>query len=328
MFLKLFPRQFTDATALPAQPGRGVGPETRSFTYKAFRVLKGPVGCKTPPHRRKKAAPRVGGQQGSDRLRIQNKGDRIAACFSFGPVSKTVHLHDASFFWCGVPVCVCVCACLSGTQFSCSLERCHASGLKAFEHRPTAAVLYIMSIVLPLVEEGNGCPAPASNPPLPLPLDKPRIGDRVLVLREPWLMKVLTGEKTLEIRSRACRLGRTWLGREGKVYGSVDIVGTQPLTEQEFRDKGALHHWPAHEPPPYNKIVGWTLSGARALETPLPYWRPRTAIGWNVFREKEEDLPIQGRKKRAVAPESNAVDDGEGDGEAQAEQNKAQAGLK
>ena len=105
MFLKLFPRQFTDATALPAQPGRGVGPETRSFTYKAFRVLKGPVGCKTPPHRRKKAAPRVGGQQGSDRLRIQNKGDRIAACFSFGPVSKTVHLHDASFFWCGVRVC-------------------------------------------------------------------------------------------------------------------------------------------------------------------------------------------------------------------------------
>lgn len=83
-----------------------------------------------------------------------------------------------------------------------------------------------MSIVLPLVEEGNGCPAPASNPPLPLPLDKPQIGDRVLVLREPWLMKVLTGEKTLEIRSRACRLGRTWLGREGKVYGSVDIVGT------------------------------------------------------------------------------------------------------
>lgn len=227
-----------------------------------------------------------------------------------------------------VSVCVCVCACLFGTQFSCSLERCQVSGLKAFEHRPSAAVLYIMSIVLPLVEEGNGCPAPASNPPLPLPLDKPQIGDRVLVLREPWLMKVLTGEKTLEIRSRACRLGRTWLGREGKVYGSVDIVGTQPLTEQEFRDKGALHHWPADEPPPYNKIVGWTLSGARALETPLPYWRPRTAIGWNVFREKEEDLPIQGRKKRAVAPESNAVDDGEGDGEAQAEQNKAQAGLK
>ena len=218
---------------------------------------------------------------------------------------------------------VSVCAC-GRVSLRVSIQLLRAQGFLNTVPRPQ---YYIMSVVLPLVGEGNGSPAPESNPPLPLPLDKPQIGDRVLVLREPWLTKVLTGEKTVEIRSRACRLGQAWLGCEGKVYGSVDIVGAQPLTEQEFRDKGALHHWPGDEPPPYNKIVGWALSGARALETRLPYWRPRAAIGWNVFREKEEDLPIQGRRKRAFAPESNAVD-GEGVEQAQGEQNKAQAGLK
>ena len=180
-----------------------------------------------------------------------------------------------------------------------------------------------MSSVLPLEDEGNAASsaptaAPAGgvesegSPPLqPLPLNKPEIGDRVLVLREPWLAKILSGEKTLEIRSRACRHGRVWLGCGGKVYGCVDIVDTETLTEQEFRDKGALHHWPADEPVPYNKIVGWTLSGARALEPPLPYWRPRTAIGWNLFREKEDDLPPQSRKKRAIAPEGSSAIDGE-----------------
>lgn len=224
-------------------------------------------------------------------------------------------------------VSVCACACLFGTQFSSSLERCHVSGLKAFEHRPTAAVLYIMSIVLPLVEEGNGLPCSGKQPPAAFALGQaPNRGSRAGVARA---LAHEGSDRREDPRNQKPRLP-AWvdLGREGKVFGSVDIVGTQPLTEQEFRDKGALHHWPADEPPPYNKIVGWTLSGARALETPLPYWRPRTAIGWNVFREKEEELPIQGRKKRAVAPESNAVDDGEGDGEAQAEQNKAQAGLK
>ena len=191
-----------------------------------------------------------------------------------------------------------------------------------------------MSGVLPLEDEGNGAfsapaAAPAGGvegshplPPLPL-MDKPEIGDRVLVLREPWLAKILSGEKTLEIRSRSCRHGRVWLGCGGKVYGCVDIVDTAALTEQEFRDKGALHHWPADEPLPYNKIVGWTLSGARALEPPLPYWRPRTAIVWNLFREKEDDLPPQSRKKRAIAPEGN----GAGEEEEQREE-KEQAQLR
>ena len=60
------------------------------------------------------------------------------------------------------------------------------------------------------------------------------------------------------------------------VYGSVNIIDTQLLTEQEFRDKGDLQHWPADQPLPYSKIVGWTLSGAQVLEAPLPYWRPRS----------------------------------------------------
>ena len=46
----------------------------------------------------------------------------------------------------------------------------------------------------------------------------------MLVVREPWLTKILSG--------------------------SVEIVDTQPLTEQEFSEKGALHHWPADQPLP------------------------------------------------------------------------------
>jgi len=61
-------------------------------------------------------------------LRIQNKGDGIAAYFSFGPVPKTVHLHDASFFWCGVCVRVRVSLWNSIQQLTGTMPRLRAQG--------------------------------------------------------------------------------------------------------------------------------------------------------------------------------------------------------
>ena len=181
-----------------------------------------------------------------------------------------------------------------------------------------------------LVLEGTAIPTPAPEDGV-AEAKRPKIEDRVLVLREPWLTKILRGEKTLEIRNRACRRGQTWLACGGNVYGSVNITDTSQMTEKEFRNKGDQHHWPADQPPPYSKIVGWTLSEARVLEPPLPYWRPRAAMGWHLFREKEEDLPLQGRKKRNNTREGNITggeEDGEGEGEGEEEAPKAPPKLK
>ena len=57
----------------------------------------------------------------------------------------------------------------------------------------------------------------------------PAVGDRVLVMRQPWLDLVLSGEKTLELRATRHALGRVWVGMGGKVYqdgGTIRITQT------------------------------------------------------------------------------------------------------
>jgi hypothetical protein len=51
----------------------------------------------------------------------------------------------------------------------------------------------------------------------------PRPGDKILILRSCWLELVLSGAKTLEIRSRNLSPGLYWVGAKGKIYGRVRL---------------------------------------------------------------------------------------------------------
>ena len=110
---------------------------------------------------------------------------------------------------------------------------------------------------------------------------EPQIGDRIMVVREPWLGRILHKEKTMEIRNKCSCLGPVWLGFDGHVHGYANITDACVMTVEKFRSKAELHLWPADAAPPYQRLCG----------------RPRTAIGWNTFRVKEDDMRQEARGK-------------------------------
>ena len=132
----------------------------------------------------------------------------------------------------------------------------------------------------------------------------PRVGQRVMVLRDPWLLWILDGKKTMEIRNKRARLGPAWLGQGGKVYGKVNIIAAIPMTETQFRDCFHEHLWPEDVPMTYKTICGLKLAEPRALPKPVHYWRPTGAIGWNTFRTSETDQPLKKETKAKEASKS------------------------
>ena len=145
----------------------------------------------------------------------------------------------------------------------------------------------------------------------------PKVGQRIMVLRQPWLDYILEGSKTMELRGRRYRLGHAWLGMGGCIYGRVNVVGAVALTTEELRAREQEHRWPTDADAPYKTTWGLMLADVERLAEPLPYWRPQCAIGWNVYREQPEDLPMksshvqkdQKPKKRRKVSEDGALDD-------------------
>ena len=126
----------------------------------------------------------------------------------------------------------------------------------------------------------------------------------MLVMRQPWLDLVLSGEKTMELRATRHALGRVWLGMGGKVYGCATISGARVLSEAEFHELADQHLWPRDAALPYERrVCGLGLTAPRRLAEPIPYWRPPGAVGVNIFRRTAEDAPPAqpkggGKKKR------------------------------
>ena len=52
---------------------------------------------------------------------------------------------------------------------------------------------------------------------------QPKIGDKIMVVRQPWLDKILDGSKTMELRCRRARVSVVWLGMGGAIYGRAKI---------------------------------------------------------------------------------------------------------
>ena len=129
------------------------------------------------------------------------------------------------------------------------------------------------------------------------------------MLRPPWLDYVLDGNKTMELRGRKSRNGMVWLGYDSKIYGRADITSAVSLTAEEFRAREAEHRWPADLEIPYRNPWGLLLENVVKLPAPIPYWRPPCAIGWNVYRAAEADLPMKTSSSHKA--KKRALDDGE-----------------
>lgn len=106
--------------------------------------------------------------------------------------------------------------------------------------------------------------------------------DRALIVRQPWVDMILSGEKTAEMRSRNTNIrGRVGIIEQGTglIKGEVEIVGSIKLqnpTHEEWKmqscieDDSLLEKW----------NVAWLLDKAERYDHPIKYNHLKGAVTW------------------------------------------------
>ena len=125
----------------------------------------------------------------------------------------------------------------------------------------------------------------------------PEIGDRIMVIKEAWLALILSGTKTMEIRSRPAATGHTWIAYDGLVYASAEISRCVELSEEDFEGTRG-QHWHIGKAPPYETLYGLLLENVVKLRSPVPHYRKPAHCKWTCYKTQQED-----RKPRKKNPE-------------------------
>ena len=108
-------------------------------------------------------------------------------------------------------------------------------------------------------------------------------GDRILILKERWLDLILSGEKTMEIRSKRLRAGRYYLGYKEKIYGCVSIGVAVPIaTVEEWRALYPRHLVDSSTLPYERSTFGLPILSVHSMEG--TYKHPKGAIGIVKYR--------------------------------------------
>ncbi|MDX2349767.1 MAG: ASCH domain-containing protein [Porticoccus sp.] len=107
--------------------------------------------------------------------------------------------------------------------------------------------------------------------------------NRALIVRQPWIDMILSGQKCWEMRSRPTNIrGRIGLIEQGTglIVGEVDLIDSlDALTHlgrvccfdyHRVDDPELLKKW-KHP---------WLMQNARRYEKPIPYSHPKGAVTW------------------------------------------------
>src|ERR1017187_1863269 len=119
-----------------------------------------------------------------------------------------------------------------------------------------------------------------------------------LVISEPWISHILTGEKTWEMRSKVTSYrGPLAIIRKGTgaVVGMVDLVDCIPgQNEAEYGASEALHCIPMaqHKDCAARWPVAWVFANARSLSEPVPY-KHKNGAQSRVVLSVEESVAVQ-----------------------------------
>lgn len=109
---------------------------------------------------------------------------------------------------------------------------------------------------------------------------------KALIIDEPWISKILNGEKCWEMRSTNSSFrGEFGLIRKGsgQVVGIANLTGVSgPYDDAELEANIDKHHVGAeiYRSPEYKWRNAWHLSAARALQEPVPYIHKNGAVTW------------------------------------------------
>ena len=131
-----------------------------------------------------------------------------------------------------------------------------------------------------------------------------------LIIKEPWIDLILTGEKVWEIRGSNTKIRGTIAlikSGSGSVVGLCDlkdVVG--PLSLSKFRRSKSFHAIPSNQLKnglPYQNTYAWVLDNTICLRKPVSYRHPRGAVIWvnlpnTVVKQiyNQNTLKLQGKE--------------------------------
>jgi hypothetical protein len=111
---------------------------------------------------------------------------------------------------------------------------------------------------------------------------------KALVIDEPWITAILSGDKTWEMRKKNCNIrGQIALIRKGSshVVGTANVVDSRPAlaTRADYAAAERQHRIP---PARQERAFAdgwrtpWVLANARSLQKAVRYKHPSGAVVW------------------------------------------------
>ena len=115
--------------------------------------------------------------------------------------------------------------------------------------------------------------------------------DTGLVIDGPWIRKILAGEKTWEIRSKAnSKVGRIALCEKGGPIVATATIGPSiDFTDGQFDRHFNNHRVSAEQPRAFygdRPVYAWPLSDVRKIDPPIRYKSRRRIVGEVVRQER------------------------------------------
>ena len=111
-----------------------------------------------------------------------------------------------------------------------------------------------------------------------------RATKNLLIVKNPWLEKILSRTKTWEIRGTSTQkrglIHRGLSGSGGKILGCARLIDCLPLSREELCAQADKHCIEDCNLVRYRKIYAWVLKDARRHEPPLRYTHVKGAITW------------------------------------------------
>jgi len=108
-----------------------------------------------------------------------------------------------------------------------------------------------------------------------------------LIIKTPWIDKILDGEKTWEIRSSKTKIRDTIAlirSGSGTVVGICDLEDViAPLSLSKLKRSKSFHAISPNrfkDGLPYPIAYAWVLSNVKRLNKPVSYDHPRGAVIW------------------------------------------------
>ena len=119
---------------------------------------------------------------------------------------------------------------------------------------------------------------------------------RGLIIKKEWLDLILSGEKTIELRSRMTNIrGRILLVESGSgmIMGACNIIDcVEYFTLASFEHQKPRHH--AHAGFWGRYKYGWCIEigSEKRFSTPIPYNHPQGAVIWVKFGESDFGIEL------------------------------------